>query len=320
MSLSKPPVQSAQSRRAASKVASKLVENEKSLLVCSTASTTRDVREFLLNILQLCSPLSNKCPKPLQNPINDSSEILPVLIKQDTALFVHGSSTKKRPNNLVFGRKFDSQLIQQQEFELKNFLALEDVKSKKPMVNCKPAIVFLGDYFENNVEFIRLKSLFLDLFRGQTVKKIVDTGIQWTICISAVNNEIRVRSYVIDDLTNETMKSVQSPVHLTPMGFSFDLVMRRSFFDDKVYEKAMIHPKLDKDGKQVQEKQKNVEIDEFGRKFGTIHVDGADVNKLNLRKFKGLRKGGDDEGEEGYAENEEELMEFEEESDEDEKK
>lgn len=48
--------------------------------------------------------------------------------KSDASHFVFGSHSKKRPNNLVFGRTFNGHLLDMFELGMDSFKSLEDFK------------------------------------------------------------------------------------------------------------------------------------------------------------------------------------------------
>lgn len=67
----------------------------------------------------------------------------------------------------------------------------------------------------------KIKSVFIDIFKGKNYPKFNRDALQWCICFTtnANSDEIKVRSYVLNDVDNTEMKNVESPTHITPMGF-----------------------------------------------------------------------------------------------------
>lgn len=57
--------------------------------------------------------------------------------KLDTGLFVVASNTKKRPNNLVFGRVFDSQVLDMLELGVTNYKPMKDFRHPGGIVGAK---------------------------------------------------------------------------------------------------------------------------------------------------------------------------------------
>lgn len=83
-----------------------------------------------------------------------------------------GSHSKKRPDNLVIGRVYDSQILDMTEFGVKTFKGLKDFKNEKIGIMNKPCLVFNGDKWKMSEELRRIKSLFVDLFRVEDVSNI----------------------------------------------------------------------------------------------------------------------------------------------------
>lgn len=81
-----------------------------------------------------------------------------------------GSHSKKRPNNLVFGRTYDHHIYDLVEVGVENFKSTESFSYDKkltPHVASKPFFAFIGEGFESVEELKHLKEVLLDLFRGE---------------------------------------------------------------------------------------------------------------------------------------------------------
>ena len=198
-------------------------------MLCGTVGASKMTQDFMRDLSQLKAPLCQRLHTPVENPMNDKQQIQHLSQQTDCSLFVHISNTKKRPNNVVFGRLFNYEAMDLFEFEMQTFISLTDIHSKKPMFQCKPMLVFQGDAFENDDEFKQIKSLFVDLFKGRAYEKINRDALQYAVAFTANSGQdcIQVRSYVLNDLENTEYKQAEQPVHLTPMGFQFNLVRRR---------------------------------------------------------------------------------------------
>lgn len=74
-----------------------------------------------------------------------------------------GFDSKKRPNSLVIGRMFDHQVLDMFEFGIEKFAPMEDFKGPKITLGFKPMLVFNGEPFSVDPEYMRLKCLLTGL-------------------------------------------------------------------------------------------------------------------------------------------------------------
>ena len=95
----------------------------------------------------------------------ENSEVVEKFVQQKNAsLFVIGSNSKKRPDNLIFGRLFDSEILDLLEFKIENY---SEVSSKFIFApGLHPLMLFQGEIFETDGVYSRIKNFFID-FCGQ---------------------------------------------------------------------------------------------------------------------------------------------------------
>ena len=115
--------------------------------------------------------------------------------KNDHSLFVFGSNSKKRANSLVFGRLFDNQIMDMFELGIECLKPLEQFKVAKVTQGVKPCLVFTGEAFAVEPEYMRLKCLLADFFRGEEVENLRLQGVEHVISITALDAKIYFRSY-----------------------------------------------------------------------------------------------------------------------------
>lgn len=70
-----------------------------------------------------------------------------------------GFDSKKRPDSLIIGRMFDNEVLDMFEFGIDKFTAMEDFKVPKVTMGIKPMLVFNGEAFAVDPEYMRLKCL-----------------------------------------------------------------------------------------------------------------------------------------------------------------
>ncbi|KAL6096224.1 rpf2 [Pungitius sinensis] len=264
--------------------APKLTEDVKTAMIMKGGNSSLTVTQALKDIYALKKPnavLFKK--KNITRPFEDSTSLEFFSKKSDCSLFLFGSHSKKRPNNLIFGRLFDFHVLDMIELGIEKYISLSDIKSSKCPEGTKPMLVFAGDTFDTNNEYRRLKSLFIDFFRGPAVSAVRLAGLEHVLHFTALEGKIYMRSY--RSLLKKS--GCRTPrIELEEIGPSFDLVLRRTHLaSDDLFKFSHRRPKALK-----VRKKKNISRDSFGTKFGRVHMQKQDLTKLQTRKMKGLRK------------------------------
>lgn len=109
-----------------------------------------------------------------------------------------GSHSKKRPDNVVFGRMFDYNLLDMIELGVGSYEGLRNFTSAKITLGSKPCLVFNGNMWEQSDELKQLRSIFVDLFHREQVDAIRLQGIEHAISFTAGDDgKILLRSYKI---------------------------------------------------------------------------------------------------------------------------
>ncbi|KAI9717867.1 MAG: hypothetical protein M1812_004394 [Candelaria pacifica] len=290
----------ARSKRALEKKAPQLNENAKNTLFLKGSSCSELVQLALTDLHSLKRPLSIKFTKKnLIHPFEDASSLEFFSEKNDASLLVLGSHSKKRPHCLTFVRTFGSKVLDMLELYLdpETLRTLGQFKNKKCAVGLKPLIVFSGTPFESPTPtpYTLAKSLFTDLFIGQEAQTVDVEGLQYIVSISAEEEregepapKIHFRVYLI-----RTKKSSEKlpRAEVEEMGPRMDFrIGRMKEADDGMMKEALKRPK------HLEPKQKkNVETDIVGDKIGRIHLGRQDLDSLQSRKMKGLKRRRDGE-------------------------
>jgi len=260
----------------------KAIENPKRALFIRGNKSSNEVNGLLSDLHDVRKPLgtffSRKHP---EQPFEDISGIEKMCNKLDHSLFCMGSSSKKRPFRLVLGRMFDFQLLDMQEYKVKNYQAVNKFRKKMTLLGSKPLVVFQGAAFETSETHKRAKSLLLDLFAGPKPEQILLEGMDSAVVISTVDAQqpgtspsFFIRRY---RLIFERSGSKLPHVVLEEVGPRFQLEVDRSRDPDRDRWKAALRtPKAAK--KRV---TKNVDTDQMGRKRGRIHVGKQDFDDIH---------------------------------------
>lgn len=118
--------------------------------------------------------------------------------KYETPLFVMGSHSKKRPDNLIAGRMFNYSLLDMFEFHVENCQNLQNFATNKLLLGLKPCLVFNGPKWDETEEFKQLKSLFIDLFYREEVESIRLQGLEHVLSFTLTDEgKILLRSYKV---------------------------------------------------------------------------------------------------------------------------
>ena len=218
--------------------------------------------------------------------------------KNDCALVVFGSSNKKRPNCLTLVRVFDSRMLDMCELLLLPAADGEDIPTMNNLamhigVGLKPMILFAGSAWDDSTSaaHVMLKSMFLDLFKGEETDRVDVEGLQYLLMVAAeepvdgLSPVIHLRWYKIQ--TKRSGHKVPR-IELEDIGPKFDFkVGRVREAQQDVMKEAM------KQGKRPNENmktKKNIGMDVIGDKVGRVHLGKQDLGGLQTRKMKGLKR------------------------------
>ncbi|KAG6802174.1 ribosome production factor 2 isoform X1 [Apis mellifera caucasica] len=271
-------------KRAILKKEAKLIENVKQILCFKSKKTSQIVVDFMKDLYNLKKPDAEMMQK--KNDILPFEDITPVekfCAKYNASLFMIALHNKKRPHNLIMGRMYECTLLDMAEFGIENYKGLKDFKISKISQGIKPLLVFNGELFENNHEYNKIKNLFIDIFQREPVEKIRLQGLEHVLSFTIVENKIFLRSYRI--LLKKSNSRVPR-IELEEIGPRANLICRRiKLASEDLFKEACKKPKELKI-----KKKKNISTDNFGTTFGRIHVGIQNINTIQTRKMKGLKK------------------------------
>ncbi|KAK5072478.1 rRNA-binding ribosome biosynthesis protein rpf2 [Lithohypha guttulata] len=258
------------------------VEGRKRILLLHGTRCPDPIRNVLKTIMTLTKPHSVQLTKKNENihPFQDPASLEFLSQKNDCAVAVFATHSKKRPNNITILRLFDGRTLDMTELLLVTTaeeLQAEDGKMQIG-VEMKPMIVFAGSPWDDNSAseqaslFRQLKSTFLDVFQGEEIASIDVAGLQ------------------VRTLRSNTAKVPR--VELDQIGPSFDFrVGRFKTADPNIMKEAMKHGRRPNEARN----KKNIETDIVGDKLGRIHLGRQDLNELQTRKMKGLKRARDED-------------------------
>lgn len=279
------------------------MESGKTVLFLKSTSSSSLNNGVMTDLHSLKRPLSLRFTKKNSlHPFEDSSSLEFFSGKNDASLMCFSSHSKKRPHNLTFVRTFDAKVLDMLEcmIDAESARLMNQFGSSKARVGTKPMLSFSGPMFEDageaSARFRLAKSLFMDFFRGDEVNQVDVEGLQTIISFvgsdtvipgAASRQVVHMRVWKV-----ATKRSGQKMprVELEEMGPRVDFRLgRMQQADANVLKEAL------KRSKQSEAKlKKNIETDLMGDKLGRIHMMKQDLNDLQTRKMKGLKRGRDE--------------------------
>ena len=269
-------------------------EDAKKALFIRGLKTNETIMALLKDLNQLKKPHSIMFSRKNEvRPFEDISNVEFLCNKNNAAFFILANHSKKRPHNLTIGRVFNESMLDMIEFGVDNYKPISSFKHKF-LPGGKPCFIFEGAEFSQEEPYQTVQSLFLDMFRGETVERINLTGLDRVCVLSVIDKVIYVRHYT----TQYLQSGSNAPrLELLPTGPNFTLKVRRTQFANQTVLRQALRKVKTTQPKRV----KNIARDVFGEKVGRLHVEKQDLDKIQTRKVKALKKrkrGNDDANDE----------------------
>ncbi|KAJ8958301.1 hypothetical protein NQ318_017447 [Aromia moschata] len=262
-----------------------VIEGPKRALFFQGRKTSDKVRGLLKDLYDIKKPDALKLSRKNDITIFENATPVEAFCKKlESPLFMMGSHSKKRPDNIVVGRMYNYTLLDMIELYVESYEGLKEFAASKITLGIKPCLIFNGPQWEQSEELKQLKSIFIDFFHREHVENVRLQGIEHTLSFNATpDGKILLRSYKVF-LKKSGCRTPR--VELEEIGPRVDFSLRRSKLpDEDLMKEACRKPKELK-----VTKKKNITTDELGTTRGRIHIGRQDINKLQTRKMKGLKK------------------------------
>jgi len=241
---------------------------------------------LLRDLHKVRSPLSTLFGRKHDiHPFEDSEKLEHLCVKSDHSLFAFGSSSKKRPFRLIIGRLFASQLLDMQEFSIKDYKSTQSFKQADATLGSKPLVLFQGSAFETNEKNKRTKSLLLDFFSGPKPEKLMVQGMEHVVVCSAIESSAPASassstpSVLVKRFRLKLTKSASKlpRTELVEVGPSFKMELDRSKDPDRDRWKQSI--KVPKEIKP--KKVKNVSKNPMGKRQARVHLGVQNFDQIH---------------------------------------
>ncbi|OAF71628.1 Ribosome biogenesis protein RPF2 [Intoshia linei] len=189
------------------------------------------------------------------------------------SMFLVGSDTKKRPNNIIIGRIYDEKVFDMFEMGIAH-LDFDSDFMNKLTYGSKMGLLFLGE-FTISTEMQRLKNFFIDYFGGPVVDNIVVTGFDNYLMFVLYENELEIRNY------KTTVKNCSGTYSIADCQFvsSIKFKLRRNqIASEKEFKNSLSLPTIIR-------KKKNIEMDVFSNKLGRVHMSRQNMDEMKNPPF-----------------------------------
>ncbi|KAF2859630.1 Brix-domain-containing protein [Piedraia hortae CBS 480.64] len=291
----------ARTKRYLDNKAPQLNENPRTTLFLRYTTCSQILQLVLTDLYNIKKPLAVRFSKKNDiHPFESESSLEFFSEKNDASLAVFGSHSKKRPHCLTLIRFFDYKVMDMLELlvDPETMRTLSQFKNTKPKAGSKPLLGFSGSAFDSPTAnaYTLAKSLLTDLFKGPDVDSVNVEGLRFLIHFSVdevadeeVKPMIHMRCYLL-----KTKKSGTSlpKVEVEEIGPRIDFRVGRSkAADPETWKEAMRKPKTSE-----MKTKKNIGMDIMGDKVGRIHMGQQNINQMQTRKMKGLKRGRDEDG------------------------
>uniref|UniRef100_A0A2P2JD42 Ribosome production factor 2 homolog n=1 Tax=Rhizophora mucronata TaxID=61149 RepID=A0A2P2JD42_RHIMU len=279
-------------KRELEKRAPKLVETGKKTLILQGTKTSNVLNSVLTDFYHLKRDRAVRYTRKNDNirPFESGGEtsLEKFSQKTDCSIFLYGSTSKKRPDNLVIGRMYDYHTYDLVEVAVENFKSIGSFKYDKkvaPQPGSKPFIAFIGEGFDNVDELKHLKEILLDLLRGEVVENLNLAGLDRAyVCTAVSSNRVFLTHCALKLKKSGT---IVPRLELVEVGPSMDFVVRRHRLPNESLMKEAMKTAKDRTKKKI----KNVSDDAVQGKYGKIYIPDQKVGSVTLpNKAKGVKR------------------------------
>jgi ribosome production factor 2 len=263
---------------------SRAVEEAKTALILAGNKASYEVQTMLKDLHRMRTPLSTLFIRSHEiHPFEDLAKLEVLCGKYSHGLFAFGSTNKKRPFRLILGRLFDNQLLDMQEFSIKEYKPIQSFHKGDCVLGSKPLVLFQGSSFESNESMKRSKSLLLDLFSGPRPNRVMLQGLEQVVVCSAIEAATPSAGSATPILVKRfRMKMTKSAsklphVDLEEIGPSFKMELDRTRDPDRERWKAAIKVPKEVKAKKV----KNMSKDYMGKRRARVHLGKQDFDQIH---------------------------------------
>ncbi|EFN83101.1 Brix domain-containing protein 1-like protein [Harpegnathos saltator] len=168
-------------------------------------------------------------------------------------------TNEKRLYNPVMRQTYKNKLLDMIKFGVKNYNNMQYFKQFAMTAEIKPLLIFLGELFKTDCAYIRIKDLFIDMFRREHVEEITLQGLEHILCFTACDHMIGINSFRMLLKKSDSHSKTPDIVEIVEVGPQVNLMPK---FTRK--EPDCEIPKASKI-----KKKKNISEDKLGTTYGS---------------------------------------------------
>ena len=251
----------------------KIIEGPRGIMVTRGSKTSDQVSRFLEIFNVLFKSRTQKLNSRYDTrPFEDAGLMLHLSDKHQCPLFLFGQSSKKHPSRIVIGRVFEREILDLLQLDILSFSGELAALNRIP-THQRPVFVAIGDRFETDEKFMRVRNLFHDLVRSDCAEKVhLIDSLHLVVVLTCLEDGTLVLK--ICEAKNKK---------LTDLELKIEMKLTESKLAEKeAFKIACRKPKENK-------KPKGLEKNTLGEQIGRVRVRQQDLKTLKLKKIKKLK-------------------------------
>ena len=287
--LEKRKATTAKGKRILAKKEPQPIEGIKLVLFLNTTTASQLIKQALSDFNSLRKPNSVYLRQKKElHPFDQDEHLLALAERTNCGLFMTGYDSKKRPQTLLLGRVFDQNILDMFELKIIHYVPMRS--TNLPTASACPILLFNGELFTQDEQYIRLKNTLIDFFHGgESIPKVYFNphtdhhGPEYVMSFTALPGG-KLLCHTDKIILEQSDTNNIPKVTLIPIGPHMACnIMRTKFAGESVQKQAYKKAK-----NIVPKKTKNVSRDALGDKYGRIYNPKQDFTQLVTRHVKAL--------------------------------
>jgi ribosome production factor 2 len=216
-------------------------------------------------------------------PFEDNSRLISRAQKHEAGFLVFASHNKKRPDNLIFHRFYENQVLDVLEMGVDEIQTMEDFKNCMSIeIGQQPILMFQGDCFDMSEKHEKFRNMMIDFFRIKTLSEVNIVECNRLIVFTSRNKDEPVLMQQFESGKINEALAGSSQIALREIGPRARLDIRRYTPPTKDLWKAC----MKKIKTKTMDEKRNIEKNELGQRIGKAFIQQQDLGTLALKKVR----------------------------------